>query len=91
MSQENVEITGRAYDYFIANGDFLAEVFNPDFVWDMSTFRGGVERPTYAGIEGAAVRRRPPLGTNGHKPRLRAIPDSIGRQRGGRGSRMIKP
>ncbi len=53
MSQENVEIVRRAYEHFIATGEFLAETYDADFVWDMSTFRGWPDRQTYPGIEGA--------------------------------------
>jgi ketosteroid isomerase-like protein len=53
MSEEIVEITRRAYERFMATGQFLTEAIHPDFVWDMSTFRGWPERKTYAGIEGA--------------------------------------
>ncbi len=53
MSQEDVEVVRRGYEYFIATGEFLAETIHVDFVWDMSTFRGWPDRQTYAGIEGA--------------------------------------
>jgi hypothetical protein len=39
MSQENVEIIRRGYEYFRETRDFQEEIFGPDFVWDMSTFR----------------------------------------------------
>jgi ketosteroid isomerase-like protein len=52
MSQENVEIVGGAYAYFAANGDFQAEIMDPDFIWDMSTFSWpGTQQ--YKGIDGA--------------------------------------
>jgi ketosteroid isomerase-like protein len=53
MSQQNVERLRDGYAYFLANGDFREELFHPDFVWDMSTFRDWPERQTYAGLEGA--------------------------------------
>lgn len=53
MSQENVETVRRGFEYFIATGDFLEEIVHPDFVWDMSAFRGWPERQTYAGLKGA--------------------------------------
>ncbi len=53
MSQENVETLRRGFEHFLSTGEFLAPIFHPDFVWDMSTFRGWPERQTYAGIEGA--------------------------------------
>ena len=55
MSQENVEIVRRGFEHFQATGDFLLEVLDPEFVWDMSTFRGWPEEQRYAGIE--ATRR----------------------------------
>jgi len=53
MSQENVEIVRRGYAYRQARGDFLAEILAPDWVWDMSHFRGWPEQQTYEGIEEA--------------------------------------
>ena len=53
MSQENVEIVGRGYQHFGITRDFRADVMGPDFVWDMSTFRGWPEQQTYHGLEGA--------------------------------------
>ena len=53
MSVENVETLRRGYEYYIATGDFLEEIVHPDFVWDMSAFRGWPERQTYAGLKGA--------------------------------------
>jgi ketosteroid isomerase-like protein len=52
MSQENVEIIRRGYEHFVQTGEPLGEITAPDFVWDMSTFRGWPERQTYDGIEG---------------------------------------
>ena len=53
MSQANVEIVQRGFTHFLTTGDFLAEIIAPDFVWDMSKFRGWPEQPAYEGIEGA--------------------------------------
>ena len=53
MSNEDVERLRRGYAHFIETGDFREEFFHPDFVWDMSTFRGWPERQTYPGLEGA--------------------------------------
>jgi len=53
MSQENVEIVRRGYAHRQATGDFLEEIIAPDFVWDMSTFRGWPERQFYEGLEQA--------------------------------------
>jgi ketosteroid isomerase-like protein len=52
MSQENVEAIRRGFEYFQATGDFPG-IVDPEFVWDMSTFRGWPEEKTYPGIEGA--------------------------------------
>jgi ketosteroid isomerase-like protein len=53
MSQENLEIVGRGFAHFQATGDFLDELVDPDFVWDMSKFRGWPEQQTYEGLDGA--------------------------------------
>ncbi len=53
MSAENVATVQRGYDHVIATGELLMEIAHPDFVWDMSTFRGWPEQQTYEGIEGA--------------------------------------
>jgi ketosteroid isomerase-like protein len=52
MSAENVEIMRRGYERFIATGDLDEAITAPDFIWDMSTFRGWPERQTYEGIDG---------------------------------------
>jgi ketosteroid isomerase-like protein len=53
VSAENVEILRRGYEYFAATGELREETIDPQFVWDMSTFRNWPERQTYEGIEGA--------------------------------------
>jgi len=53
VSQQNLEILRRYYEHRENAGDFPAEVTAPDFVWDMSTFRGWPEQPIYEGLEGA--------------------------------------
>ena len=53
MSEENVGIVRQGLEHFRKTGDFLDEDFAPEFVWDMSTFRGWPEQKTYEGIEGA--------------------------------------
>jgi ketosteroid isomerase-like protein len=52
MSQENVEIARRGYEHFIATGDVLAEIFDPEFILDMSSFRDWPERKEYHGVQG---------------------------------------
>jgi ketosteroid isomerase-like protein len=53
MSHENVEIVRRGYAYRQARADFLEEITAPDYVWDMSHFRGWPEQQIYEGIEEA--------------------------------------
>jgi len=55
MSQENVEVVRRGYEHFLGTGELLEEIIDPEFVWDMSTFRDWPEQHTYQGVEG--VRR----------------------------------
>ena len=52
MSAENVDIIRRGYEEFIATGEPTEDIMAPEFVWDMSTFRGWPERKTYEGVEG---------------------------------------
>lgn len=53
MSQRNVEIVQVGYERFAATGELVVEIVTPDFVWDMSNFRGWPERQIYEGTEGA--------------------------------------
>jgi ketosteroid isomerase-like protein len=53
MSEENVELVRRGYVHRQATGEFLEEIIAPDFVWDMSTFRGWPEQQLYEGIDEA--------------------------------------
>jgi ketosteroid isomerase-like protein len=55
MSQGNVEIVRRHYEHRQSHGDFLEEIIAPDYVWDMSHFRGWPEQRTYEGIDGARL------------------------------------
>jgi ketosteroid isomerase-like protein len=61
MSQENMEIIRRGYENFAASGT-TGGTAGPDFVWDMSKFRGWPEQQTYEGAEGARVFLRDWLG-----------------------------
>ena len=62
MSQENVEIVRRHYEHRESHGDFLDEIIAPDYVWDMSHFRGWPEQRTYEGIDerGCSSENGPP-------------------------------
>jgi hypothetical protein len=53
MSLENVAIVRNGYEKFRVTGRFVAELATPDFVWDMSNFRGWPEQQVYEGPEGA--------------------------------------
>jgi hypothetical protein len=53
MSKENVEIVRDGYAQRAITRRFDAESAGPDFVWDMSNFRGWPEQQTYEGVEGA--------------------------------------
>ncbi|MFL5869455.1 MAG: nuclear transport factor 2 family protein [Solirubrobacterales bacterium] len=44
---------GLGYAHFAVNRDFRDDLFDPDFVWDMSNFRGWPEKRLYRGVEGA--------------------------------------
>jgi ketosteroid isomerase-like protein len=52
MSEENIEIAWRSYEHFIATGDVPPEVFDPEFILDMSKFRDWPERREYHGVQG---------------------------------------
>jgi|SRR5438067_8461801 len=53
MGQANVEIVRAAYESFQATGQFAEQFVTPDFVWDMSKFRGWPEQQLYEGADGA--------------------------------------
>jgi ketosteroid isomerase-like protein len=53
MSQANVEVVRDGYERFQATGKLLTRTVAPDFIWDMSKFRGWPEQQLYEGIEGA--------------------------------------
>jgi ketosteroid isomerase-like protein len=53
MSQEHLEVVRRGYEHFVATGELLDDIVTPDFVWDMSKFRGWPETQTYEGADGA--------------------------------------
>jgi ketosteroid isomerase-like protein len=53
VSQENIDLVRRGFEHFRATGEPLADILAPQFVWDMSKFRGWPEQPTYEGAAGA--------------------------------------
>jgi ketosteroid isomerase-like protein len=52
VSREGVELVARGYEQFRVSGEIPSEFVAPDFVWDMSKFRGWPEQQLYEGIEG---------------------------------------
>ena len=47
-----MEVVRRAWDHFVSTDEPAAELLARDFVWDMSSFRGWPEQPSYEGVEG---------------------------------------
>ena len=52
MSQENVDLIRTGYEHFRCTGQPQWELWDEEFVWDMSTFPGWPEKQTYHGREG---------------------------------------
>jgi ketosteroid isomerase-like protein len=48
----NLDIVRGGYAHFEVTGDVDADILAPDFVWDMSHFRGWPEEQFYDGVEG---------------------------------------
>jgi ketosteroid isomerase-like protein len=53
MSQENVEWLRAGYDHTARTGELQREGVHPEFVWDMTTFRGAILPGHYGGVDGA--------------------------------------
>ena len=53
VAQTNTEIISGGYVHFMTTGTVSAQITAPEFVWDMSTFRGWPEQQTYDGVDGA--------------------------------------
>jgi ketosteroid isomerase-like protein len=51
MSQENIDLLRRAYEYVQRTGEVLPEAVHPDFVWDATTIRGGMQPETCVGVD----------------------------------------
>ena len=52
MSQENVELVRERNEHLVATGEVEDDWFEPDYVWDMSTFTGWPEKQEYLGVNG---------------------------------------
>jgi SnoaL-like domain len=48
-----VERLRAAYDYTARTGELQRERLHPEFVWDMTAFRGAILPGTYEGVDGA--------------------------------------
>jgi ketosteroid isomerase-like protein len=53
MSEENVERLRTGFDYTARTGEIDRATVHPDFVWDMSTYRGAIDPGTYEGVDQA--------------------------------------
>jgi ketosteroid isomerase-like protein len=51
MSQENLDLLRRGFEHVERTGELLRELTHPDFVWDTTTFRGGLNRKTCIGVD----------------------------------------
>jgi hypothetical protein len=51
MSQENLDLLRRAFEYVERTGEILPEAVHPDIVLDNTTFRGAIIPGTFVGIE----------------------------------------
>ena len=51
MSQENIELPRRGFEHVERTREILPELAHPDFVWDTTTFRGGMEIGTWVGVD----------------------------------------
>lgn len=52
MSQDNVALVAKGWQHFLSTGRPPHAILAPDFVWDMSTYRGWPEQPLYQGRDG---------------------------------------
>ena len=53
MSQENVDFVRRGFEYVQRTGRLDPETTHPDFVWDTTTFRGGMRPQACVGVDEA--------------------------------------
>jgi ketosteroid isomerase-like protein len=52
MSEENVDLLRRAFEYVAKTGEIFREGVHPDLVWDVTTFRGRPGRGgPYVGVD----------------------------------------
>jgi ketosteroid isomerase-like protein len=51
MSQANLDLLRRGFEHVARTGELLPEIGHPDFVWDTTTFRGGINPETCVGLD----------------------------------------
>jgi hypothetical protein len=56
VAEQNVQVLRGGYDWFRVNRTFPAHLATPDFMWDMSNFRGWPEQQVYEGVKGEALK-----------------------------------
>lgn len=49
----SIDVVRRGYEHFLSTGDMPEDILAPEFVWDMSHFRGWPEQQVYEGVDGA--------------------------------------
>jgi ketosteroid isomerase-like protein len=53
MSEANLELLRRGFEHVGRTGEFLPETVHPNFVWDTTTFRGGMMPTRCVGVDEA--------------------------------------
>jgi ketosteroid isomerase-like protein len=51
MSEANLDLLRRGFEHVARTGELLPETAHPDFVWDTTTFRGGMQSAKCVGVE----------------------------------------
>jgi ketosteroid isomerase-like protein len=51
MSEENVQLLRRGFEHVERTTEFPSEVAHPEFVWDTTTFRGGMQPAVCIGVD----------------------------------------
>ena len=51
MSQQNVDLLRRGFEHVERTGEFPPDTAHPNFVWETTTFRGGMQPRTCVGID----------------------------------------
>ena len=51
MSQENLDLLRRGYEHVGKTREMLGDIVQPDFVWDTTTFAGGLNLKKCVGVD----------------------------------------